>query len=277
MSQIQTQITPQSAPPTSTAPTQPANPPIAPAGPAAGAPPDGEPKLFAGKFKTAEELERGYTELQRQFHSTRPQPKNDLTIAPPTIDDSADIPTLIERAGLKLDDLETVWAESGKLAPEQYAAIRKARPGLSNTDIDFIAEGLHAKAALRDQQVAGFVAEATQLVGGETQLTTLRQWAAENIDPGRLARFNKMVKADPSFYPDMVRLIAAEHSAKVGAGKAKPLIGGTSLPVAGMGARSAEEYSQLLQAMQTGDVNARARIAATSPQSIAAWSKNASS
>lgn len=278
----------------------PPSPPVSPSTPPASAPPATPAPKLAGKYDTPDALEKGIREIRtktgfeplpdslkligegglyadaaaaereyKRMESLLGGPKPaakpaELSITPNQVaepEGDLDIPAMVTKAGLKMEDLESQFTEKGDLTEEQYAAIRKARPGLTKGDIKAIAEGMAAKAALRTQAMEKVVGEAQSLAGGEQQLAMLRTWAAQNIAPERLAKFNAQVKADPTFYPEMVRIIAAEHSAAVGAGKAQPLIAG----VAGNAMTtppSPAEYKELEKRALAGDKAAQARILA---------------
>lgn len=277
-------------------PTAPPTPPTPPA------PPTPPPVKFAGKYDTPEALEKGIREIrtktgfeplpdslkligdgglyadaaaaEREYKrmesligAAKPTKTADLSIETPTPDAEFDVPTLVNKAGLRLDELQAQFSTSGDLTQDQYAAIRKVRPGLTNGDIKAMARGMVAEAALRAQAMEKVVTEAQQIAGGEQQLTLLRAWAAQNITPERLQRLNSQVKADPAFYPDMVRLLTAEHSAAVGAGKAQPLIGGTAANGA-VAPPSPAEYKDLERRAMSGDKSAIARIMAMPPAKL---------
>lgn len=234
-------------------------------------PPETPPKVYAGRFKSAEELEKSYVELEKKFSSTRPAKPDSMQIAPPEVEDNADIPTLIEKAGLNTADLETHWTEHGKLSDEQYTAIRKVRPGLSKRDVDFIAEGLQAKGMLADIKMRDVNSQCEVVAGGAAQLKSLLAQAATFVEPAEQPAINKLLK-DPATAKAAVRVLMQMHADSAGAGKSKPLIGGSSIPV-GAGATSLDEYGQLMNAASRGDQAAQRRILATSPETLEAWSK----
>ncbi len=227
-------------------------------------------KLIGTLYKDPEAAARDYTRMQRMMsqgkHKAAEEPLQIETSTNGGQDDADyDVPDLIKKAGLDMAAVEKQYVETGDLTPEQYAAIRKANPGLSKAAIKAIADGQAAKAQLRQQAQQAVLVEAAQIAGGEEQLGNLRQWAAVNIPPERLARLNKQVVADPAFYPEMMRLIKAEHAEAVGAGRAAPLVSGsnptiTSKPLTG------DEWRRVRDAAIGGDQAAIARIKAMKPQ-----------
>ena len=272
MSTVETPSSPASPAAASASSQAPAVPQIKPEPPPnQQTPPDGQ--TFAGKFKSVEELEKGYKELESQFHKTRPTKPGEMRIEAPEVPDDADIPTLIDKAGLDQSELEAHWAEHGKLADEHYAAIRKARPSLSRRDVEFIAEGLAAKASLRAIQMQTVRTECEAVVGGKTQFESLLRQAAMFVPESEQKGINAML-ANPSTAKAAVRVLMQMHAEAAGAGKAKPLIGGSAAPSVGGGARSMEDYQSLMAAAARGDKSARSRIMATDAASIAEWSKS---
>lgn len=227
-------------------------------------------KLIGTMYKDPDAAARDYVRMQRMMsqgkHKVGDPP---LAIENPSTnggqdDADYDVPDLIKKAGLDMAAVEKQYLEAGDLTAEQYAAIRKANPGLSKAAIKAIADGQAAKAQLRQHAQQAVVGEAQQIAGGKEQLDNLRQWAATNIPQERLDRLNKQVVADPTFYPEMIRLLRSEHADAVGAGRASPLINGsnptiTSKPLTG------DDWRRVRDAAMNGDPAAIARIRAMKP------------
>jgi hypothetical protein len=244
--------------------------------------PDPKPddQLILGKFKDQAALETAYKELETklgQQPDPAPAPKPDdskLTIIKPEpAADSDSVNAALVKAGLDPQAVASQWMEHGELTPDQYAALQ--RHGKSRTDVDLVAEAMAIKARNYDADTNAAIKQAQDLMGGssdednETRLANLRQWAGTNMDKQRLAMLNEQVQANPSFYPDMVRLILTEHQAAVGAGNTQPLISG-SAPASGAGAISNhDDMKKALAAAKRGDKAAQARIAATPVEQLA--------
>lgn len=215
----------------------------------------GGDKLLAGKYKTVEDLEKSYIELQKKL-GQKAQPKPDakqddpLAITPdaPEVPDDAGIDSVVVRAGLDIAELTESWEKDGKLSDEQYRAFRKVNSGYTRKVVDDFIRGQQAVAMLYNQQVDKATKEAEKVVGGADQLQNLREWAKSNVDKGRLERLNKMLKGDPGFYPEYIRLLAEDHRQAVGAGKANPLIADGS--AAASGAAGFSSHSEMMKAME---------------------------
>lgn len=229
-----------------------------------------------GTFKTPEEAVTEYKALERLQGA-----KKKAVVAPTTPADplkigetpagevDADVPTILTKAGLQQADLEKQWTEKGDLSPEQYDAIRKARPSLTKADIKLIAQGMAATAAVKNQAMHTAVSEAANVVGGTTQLENLIKSAATLVTPAEKEDFNRRL-ANPALMAGAVRDLAARHAQAVGAGQAQPLVaGGTptgpSLP------KSATEWSKLVERAAGGDQAAYSMLMATPQEHIDGW------
>lgn len=227
-------------------------PPPPPAAPPA-TPPAGE-KLYAGKYKTVEELEAGYkgleTKLGKPAEKPADEPKPNAPIAPaPNVDQG--IEEFVTSKGLKVEELAAEWQKSGKLTDEQYKAL-----GLPKKMIDqhFDLGSRAAKAA--ELEAAQQTKAAEAVVGGDAQLKTLRDWASNQMaaDPAfnsRMTQLGKQLTDGHLSYPDYIRLVHAEHAQAVGSGKAQPLIsgGGAGAPPAEGGfSTSAEMHNAMREA-----------------------------
>lgn len=273
--------------------------------------------LFAGKFKTAEDLDKGYREVRKTIadkHGLDPLPENVTLIGdgglfkdaatleeaykksarligvrgqdekpPPAgdlkieagddktaIEDSADVPTLVEKAGLKMSELAEQFTTTGDLSDEQYAAIRKARPSLSKADIKFIAEGMASKAVLQQQTQAAIRTEAIKLVGGEQQLGSLlhADTLSKFMSPAEIKDAGRRL-ADPTLAVGTVKDLQARYSAHVGASGGSVIAGsaptGQSLP------KSSAEFVKIVDRAAGGDRAAMAMLESIPQTHIDTW------
>lgn len=230
-----------------------------------------------GTYKTPAEAEIEYKALERLAGSIKPAAKPDgkpteplkiATEAPAEADQ--DVPAILTKAGLNQADLETTWQEKGDLTPEQYDAIRKARPSLTKGDIKLIAQGMAATAIVRNQSVEASIAESQKVVGGKEQLDNLLASAKSFVtDAAELADFNRRL-SDPKLAVGAVRDLAARHAAEVGAGRSQPLLrGGT--PAGPAIPKSSAEFTKLVDRASRGDAAALAVINATPQSTIDGW------
>lgn len=147
-----------------------------------------EQKLLAGKFKSTEELEKGYKELEKKLG----QPKETL---PPPADkpkDPKDNPLsvpeqakeAVEGVGLNFEAMQKEFAETGALSEETYASLEKS--GIPKAIVDGYIAGQMAAAEKFQNTIY-------QSVGGEEQYRRMTNWAASNLSDEEKAAFNKAV------------------------------------------------------------------------------------
>lgn len=265
--------------PDAPAPNPPAPNPNPPPAPAAWA--TAVPEKFRRETPelTLAEIAKSYTELEKKVGTApvapAPEPERpSLAIKPaPTVDAGNELNTesLFKRTGLTIETVTKQWQEKGALTPEQYQAFGRA--GFSKDLINDHLAGQQARAQLRANAEASAKLAGIEAAGGEQQHNTLREWAAANLDPSKLATYAKLIEEDASSYPDVVRLIAAEYAKKTATGDSKPLITGDGTPSGSTPAKDAKEFSALVKAAGEGDMTARARINATTQATINSWSR----
>ena len=157
-----------------------------------------QPKLLAGKFKSAEELEKAYLEAQKLIgrkgpQSSEPEAPTSLTREQASEHYGEFIATAAEEEGIDLSAWDQAVRQGGdtkelreKLAAktgipvqliEQYEAAYRPTSGGGD------------QATLSDADVADLKAG----VGGEEEFARLSQWAASNLSAEELARYNDAV------------------------------------------------------------------------------------
>jgi hypothetical protein len=212
---------------------QPATPTVTPpATPPAGETPAGE-RVYAGKYKTVEDLEKSYVELQKKLGGPKPPAdadalKIDTTPAPKVeeIPDTADLGVVLEKAGLKQEEVAKAFGETGKLTDDQYKAI-KNKYGLPRAAVDQFMAGQAAQAAVQTITQKQIRAEAATIAGSEEALTALLSTAKDFVPADEIEDINARL-ADPKRFKGALRDVMEFHKAGVGAGKSKPLVGGSA-------------------------------------------------
>lgn len=187
-----------------------------------------EPKLLAGKFKDAAELEKAYAELQKKLGEKKPEQQADpnkkitdpnLTVEK-KVDGDAQAETAqeaVEKAGLDWDGLNTKWASNGALEDADYEALEK-KAGIPKHIVDQFIDGRVAAAKIMRSEVTG-------TVGGEEKYGELMAWAGENLSAEEVASFNKIAKgADVGAIKIAVSGLKARYDAD--GGSEPNLIGG---------------------------------------------------
>ena len=167
---------------------------------------EAQDNLLAGKYKNAEELEKGYLELQQKLSSNQPAEKAE----PEQTEESAE-PTILDR----------IWEESTKqeeFSPELTEEISKmSSTELANMYLDYrqANEGAEPQGA-RDfsqdeiQQLQG-------VVGGEQNYGNMIDWAQKSLNEQEVNMFDAvMAKGDPLAAFFAVRSLAYAYNDAVG-------------------------------------------------------------
>lgn len=289
----------------------PVKPVVEPKGPDANKPPAGETppepvKKFAGKYETQEAFaaginearkklgldeaevfgdkglyaspesaERGYRELTTLMRKVAPskEPAEEMKLGEePKPDEGAKTPEqIVEKAGLKWDEVQERFLKDGTLDDAEYKAIQKIRPGLSRELIDAMAQGMVAKAQVVNQARSQMRGEAATIVGGDDNLAALLAAAPSFVPADEKDAFNARL-ADPKHYKGALRDLMHMHAEAVGAGKAKPLASGTASAGPSV-AKDASEWGRLLRAAANGDEDARRKIHNTPIATIEKWNR----
>jgi hypothetical protein len=157
-------------------------------------------KRLAGKYKTAEELEAGYLELQKRLGET-PTTDTETTESEPEYqlysdDGAVNYETANELYGEQLGDLfksndidpfamsKHFEENNGSLSEEMYEQLNTA--GLSKSVVDNYLEGVRSEVGFKAEAAEPVLSEAEVtelkgLAGGEKGYDTLMEWAGDNL------------------------------------------------------------------------------------------------
>jgi hypothetical protein len=192
-------------------------------------------ELLAGKYKSVQDLEQAYKELQAKLSRGE-------TIAPEASDEEeveAEEPESpagsareiygdliggkLDEAGIDFGDMNTRWQQSGTLEPGDYDQLAEA--GFSRDMVDAYLSGLQYKAA---QDTALTTKEVTSIkasLGGEAEYTKMIEWAGNNLSPDEVEGFNQIINTQPMSAVKMA--ISGLHARYTAAeGREPKLIGG---------------------------------------------------
>ena len=168
--------------------------------------------LLAGKYKTAEELEKAYLELQKkQGESSTEEPQAETTEEPElqfnTDDGSVNYDTAKEVYGEQLSDtfqkaeidpfeMNTYFQENnGTLSDDMYGKLEQA--GLSKNLVDSYLEGVRQQTGMQQQAPIlsdAEVAEVHGIAGGKDGYEQLMNWAADNMSDADAKSFDEVIE-----------------------------------------------------------------------------------
>lgn len=255
-------------------PAAPVTPPADPPAPASPQPPawmnDVPEKLRrATPEETIAEVIKSRNELERTLGSRgQPQaptppsaPESGLSIPEPSADD--DLPTVLQKSGIDIAKIEKQLADGGKieLTEEQRAALRRAKPGLTNKDIDTFTAGLVAQWQLRQAKQAQWKQEAAAIAGGEDKLKFLLENAPGFVPAAELEGVREMVR-DPVLFRQGIRLLNLYHAEHTKSGGSVPLITGSGGTADNGFPKNDAERVALIDRAAAGDADAQRILAA---------------
>lgn len=223
--------------------------------------PEGE-ALLAGKYKSVEDLEKAYKELQTKLsQGAKPAPagaeadEDDQQEAEETDDQAAEpaanakeiygdfIGSRLEEANIDFTSMADRWSQSGKLEEGDYGQLEEA--GFTRDMVDAYLAGLNYKAAQDSQLTVKEITAIKEEYGGDAQYNAMIQWAGANLSKEEQDAFNQVVNTQPL---NVARLAIAGLHAKYTAaeGREPRLIGGKAPKSTG---EKFESTAQLVQAM----------------------------
>lgn len=146
-----------------------------------------------------------------------------------TADTELDITSVFTKAGLDPKTIAAEYSTNGTVSDETVKLIQASDPKLKFMGKGLIKDFVAGQAAIHTlgvQRVQNATKAGIEAAGGEDQHKSLLAWMGQNVEPARLARFDTMLKSDPTLYPDIIKIIDAEYKAKAGAGGTAPIIAG---------------------------------------------------
>ena len=160
-------------------------------------PADNRPAWLPEKFKTAEDLAKAYSELEKKQSAPPADPNT-----PP-----ADPNTPPNIPGVDTQKFFNEFAQNGNLSDASYAELAKS--GLDKAVVDQYIKGQQALNDARTQ--AGY-----QAVGGETQFKQMTEWAKTNLSPAEIQAFNSQVTGTQEAAMLAIQGLNARYTASVG-------------------------------------------------------------
>ena len=157
--------------------------------------------LLAGKYKTAEELERAYGELQRKLgekdnQDSGPSDEVEVPETEEVSEEEREVTEVSEGAQLITDASDEYWENDGKLTPEtieKFSSMSSkdlvnAYMELQSNNPDALGGGDDV-ADISNQQIN----EVKNFAGGEQAYSDLINWAGNNLDQKSIDAFDSIV------------------------------------------------------------------------------------
>ena len=170
---------------------------------------EAQEQLLAGKYKNAQELEKGYLELQKKLNTEEPEAKAE---EPEAEKKEAEAATTI------LDDLwEQATSESGEYDQATLDELSKMKP------TDLAQMHLEYRNSLQNQQpenrdfTEADVKQLKGIVGGEENYSNMMDWAQKSLNKQEVDMFDQvMQRGDPLSAFFAVRALAFAYNDAVG-------------------------------------------------------------
>jgi hypothetical protein len=203
---------------------------------------DKEGELLAGKYKSVEDLEKAYKELQTKLsrgESTPPEAEDDNAADEQADGDDEEeddkpagnarelygeaIGGKLEEAGIDFQDMNVRWQQTGALESGDYEQLAEA--GFNRDMVDAYLSGLQYKQAQDTALSVKEVASIKESLGGEAEYSKMIEWAAANLSADEVEGFNQIINTQPMAAVKMaITGLHARYSAVEG--REPKLIGG---------------------------------------------------
>ena len=209
------------------------------------------PSWLPEKFNSPEDLAQAYGQLEREFHSNRQEPQQDVQDVQEqqaTQDEARDF---IENQGLSFDKYYQEYNDEGGLTRNSYNELAKA--GIPKEMVDSWIQG---QQALQDR----FVESAYNEVGGQENFNNMLEWATNSLPSEEVDAFNRAIdSANPSDSMFAIKALNARYMAE----NSQPnlLRGDTGTPSTGSFKSLAELRSAMADPQYTTDPAFRDQVA----------------
>ena len=136
----------------------------------------GEEKLFAGKYKSVEDMEKAYKELESKLGNNK---QEEVPTEQPTQEEAKQE---AEAKGVDFDALTKEFTDNGQLSEDTYKDLEGK--GISKDVVDNYIAGQQAI-------LQANVTKLQSIAGGEEGYTDMINWASNNLSADEQAAFNE--------------------------------------------------------------------------------------
>ena len=199
-------------------------------------------ELLAGKYKSVQDLEKAYKELQTKLsrgESVAPESEDDSSAdnsEAESEDEEDDKPAgdarelygdliggKLEEAQINFQDMNVRWQQTGTLEAGDYEQLAEA--GFNRDMVDAYLSGLQYKQTQDTALSVKEVASIKESLGGEAEYSKMIEWAAANLSADEVEGFNQIINTQPMAAVKMaITGLHARYSAVEG--REPKLIGG---------------------------------------------------
>lgn len=168
-----------------------------------------EEVMLAGKYKSVEELEKAYEELQSRMgkeESATPPVEDTVVKETEGLTSKEDAEVIAADKGIDYSALQTEYDEKGNLSEETYKSLEAS--GIPKDMVDSYISGHEA---MRQQSINTM----QNVVGGEAEYGDMMTWASESLTPQEIASYNQSIE-DPSLTEFAIKGLHARYSADKG-------------------------------------------------------------
>ena len=148
-----------------------------------------EQQLLAGKYKSAEELERGYLELQKRLSGKEEEPEVEAPEEAPQEEEQPE-----ENEEVDLYDTIMESYRTGEWDPELVSKVE----GMNPVDVAnmFLEKG--GAQQQTPQATSDDIAQIQESVGGDTEYQNMIQWAGQNLSEQEVSMYDAVMdRGDP--------------------------------------------------------------------------------
>ncbi len=225
-------------------------------------------ELLAGKYKSVQDLEKAYKELQSKLSQGKPavDVDNDVDNEPVEADDGEEegeeseeqeeapagnarelygefIGSRFEEAGVDFQSMSERWSQSGRLEDADYTQLEGA--GFDRDMVDAYLSGLQYKAEQDSQLTVKEITAIKQEYGGDAAYAAMIEWASTNLPKEETDAFNQVVNTQSLNVAKLA--IAGLHAKYTQANGREPkLLGGRASTKSG---ERFESTAQVVEAM----------------------------
>ena len=152
--------------------------------------------LYAGKFKTVEDLANSYKELEGKLGATETteEETEEVTEENESETNYHDIygdglAEVLDEVGIDPEDITNRFLETGNINDDDYTKLQEG--GFSKQVIDTYLDGIRSQGNVAEI-AKGEISDIQQIAGGEQGYEQMRSWANENLSKDEIVAFDNL-------------------------------------------------------------------------------------